>query len=177
MHIKVPSRTAFIKGARISALAALAFAMAVPLPAQTILLAVRETVRGVPLPTPFAAWESLEAALFDHGFIVFDIRVSTPSPSRGELARVAREAGAGLALELRVTYVDTPISTHLVQIEGTADFALIDAVTGEVTVQGGEKATNRDRERDVDRPALGREIGTLVAAAVAKALRRAPAGP
>ena len=177
MNIKVPSHAAFIKRARIPALAALAFVMAAPLPAQTILLAVRETVSGVPLPTPLPARESLEGGLFDQGFIVFDIRVSTPSPSRGELARIARTAGAGLVLEVLVTYVDTPISTHLVQTAGTADFALIDADTGEVTAQGGEKATNRDRERDVDRPALGREIGTLIAARIAKALHKAPAAP
>jgi hypothetical protein len=177
MHIKLPSHAAFIKRARIPALAALACIMAAPLPAQTILLAVLESVGGVSLTRPLPAQESLEGGLFDQGFIVFDIRVSTPSPSRGELARIARAAGAGLVLEVLVNYVDTPISTHRVQIAGTADFTLIDVVTGRVTAQGGEKVTNRERESDVDRPALGREIGTLVAARIAKALRRAPPAP
>ena len=175
MHIKVSSHAAFIKRARIPALAVLAFIMAAPLPAQAILLAAREAVGGVPLPTPFAVREILEETLFDQGFIVFDIALSNPPQSRGELARIARTAGADLVLEVLVTYVDTPISTHLVQIAGTADFALIDAVTGEVTTQGREKAANRDRERDVDRPALGREIGTLVAAHIVQALHKAAA--
>ena len=177
MNITVPFHAACIKRARIPALAALALIMAPPLAAQTILLAVRETVGGVSLSAALTAQDSLEGGLFDQGFIVFDIRVSTPSPSREELARIARAAGAGLVLEVLVMYVKTPISAHLIQIAGTADFALLDAVTGEVTAQGQEQATNRDRERDVDRPALGREIGTLIAARIAKALRKAPAAP
>jgi hypothetical protein len=177
MYITVSSHAAVIKRVRIPALVALALILAAPLPAQTILLAVREMAGGVPLPTPLPVRESLEGSLFDQGFIVFDFRVPSPSPSREELARIGRSAGAGCVLEVLVTYVDTAISTHLVRIVGTADFALIDVDTGEVTAQGGEKATNRDREREVDRPALGREIGTLVSARVAKALRNAPAAP
>ena len=175
MHIKVSSHAAFIKRARIPALAVLAFIMAAPLPAQAILLAAREAVGGVPLPPPSPAREILEETLFDRGFIVFDIAPSNPPQSRGELARIARTAGAALVLEVLLSYVDTPISTHLVRIAGTADFALIDALTGEVTAQGKETAANQDRERDVDRPALSREIGMLVATRIVQTLRTAAA--
>jgi hypothetical protein len=174
---RIPSHAPCIKRARIPALAALSLVLAAPLPAQSILLAVRETVGGVPLSTRLPAGESLEGALFNQGCIVFDIRASVPPQARDELARIARTGGAELVLEVNVSYVDTPISTHLVRISGTGDFALINAETGDVTARGEEQATNRDREREVDRPALGQEIGARIAARVVKTLRSEPSAP
>jgi hypothetical protein len=143
---------------------------AVPLPAQTLLLDVRESVNGAPLPPPLPSWDGLESRLFDEGFIVFDVASSPAAPDQGELTRLARTAGADLILVVTVEYAETAIGIELVRSTGRATYVLTDAGTGTVRASGKEQASNRDRERDVDRQALGREIGKLVGGRVATAL-------
>ena len=58
----------------------------------------------------------------------------------------------------------------MLRISARTSFALIDSSTGGIVVQGTRDATNKDRERDVGRTALGAEIGRDIAGQVRKAI-------
>jgi hypothetical protein len=147
-----------------------ALAAAIPVTAQTILLAVGETANGTPLAPPLPTGEGVAGSLFDIGFIVFDLPGDGPSRGLSELIGVARSAGADLVLDVRVQYSDRPIDAGATRISGTAVFTLADAASGVVKAKGEEAATNANREKDVDRAALGQEIGRMLAARIRDAL-------
>jgi len=160
---------------RIHARAGLALAClfaALPVTAQTVLLVVREKVDARPLPPPLAVREGISGSLFDAGFVVLDAPGSAPVPGPAELARLARSAGADVVLEVATEYADTALGTDLVRISARTSYALIDSSTSGIVAHGTQEATNKDRERDVDRAALGSEIGRNVAIEVKKVMDR-----
>jgi hypothetical protein len=149
----------------------------VPAAAQTVLLVVHEKLDTRPLPPPFAVREGLSGSLFDAGFIVLDAPGTGPVPGPVELARLARSAGAEVVLQCSTEYANTSLGADLVRISARTSFALIDSSTGGFLIQGTREATNKDREREVGRTALGGEIGRDLAALVRKtlAVRAGPA--
>jgi hypothetical protein len=86
------------------------------------------------------------------------------------VTHTARSAGADLILRVSVAYRETSISARLVQRSGRATYTLTDAATGAVRTKGMQDASNRDREAEVDRHALGEELGALVAKKITEAL-------
>jgi hypothetical protein len=74
-----------------------------------------------------------------------------------------------------VEYIETAISASLVRRSGRATYALTNAANGTVRTKGTQDASNKDREADVDRRALGEELGALIAKKIAEAL--AASGP
>jgi hypothetical protein len=150
---------------RILPFLALALLAAAPVSAQTLLLSVRETSSGTEISGPRSASEGLESALFDKGFIVFDLPAASPLPTLADLAASAQAAGAEAALLVQVDYRDAPRGGDLSQVYGRASFTLVDAA-GTLRVKGVEEANNREREKPLTRLELGREVGARVAARV-----------
>jgi hypothetical protein len=153
--------------------ATIAFAcLFVTLPAagQAVLLVVREKADGKPLPPPFAVREGLSGSLFDAGFIVIDAPGTAAIPGPGELARLARSAGAEIVLQCSTEYADTKIGADLLRIAARTSYSVIDSSTGEILAHGTRESTNRGREQEVGRTALGGEIGRDVAVQVRKSL-------
>jgi hypothetical protein len=149
-------------------LAALA---AAPVTAQTILLAVRDSVNGAPLAPPLPTREGVAGSLFDTGFIVFDAP-GEAERSAAELAGLARTAGADLVLDVRGQYTDRALGAGgLRRVALTVTFTLTDAASGVVRAKGEETADNANREKDVDRVVLGQEIGRAVSARISAALK------
>ena len=147
-----------------------------PATAQTVLLVVREKKDAQPLPPPLAVREGVSGSLFDAGFIVIDAPGTAPVPGPAELARLARSAGAELVLQCSTDYSDSRLGADLLRISARTSFALIDSSTGGIIAQGTRDATNRDRELEVGRLALGAEIGKDIAGQVMKAVA-SRAGP
>jgi hypothetical protein len=148
-----------------------------PLAAQTILLVVQESLAGTPLPSPLAAKEGLGSGLFDAGYIVFEYPDSDKAPDQAVVMQTARSTGADLVLNVSIAYTETSISTRLVRCAGRATYALIGAANGEVRLKGLQDASNKDREGEIDRRALGKELGTFLARKVAQAIIAAARTP
>ncbi|MGA2480012.1 MAG: hypothetical protein ABSG63_14770 [Spirochaetia bacterium] len=161
----------------IPALLLLALFAAASLPAQTLLLSVRETSGGTDLPAPLPASDGLQSSLFDRGFIVFDMTAGSPRPSTKELAAAARSSGAQAALMVKVEYTEPPRGASLSQLSATASFSLIDPDTGDQKIKGREEASNRRREKPLTLAELGREIGGRVAARVIAAFTDGKSSP
>jgi hypothetical protein len=130
--------------------------------AQTVLLVVVEQANSRPLAPPLAVREGVSAGLFDAGCIVLDAPGSTALPAAGDAARLARSAGAEVALEIVTDYADTSLGRDLLRISARTTYTLIDT------------ATSRDREKDVNRAALGAEIGRDIVREVKDVLDRRP---
>lgn len=158
---------------RLLPLLGIALISAAPLAAQTILLVVQESIDGKPLPPPLAAKEGAGSGLFDAGYIVFEFPDSDKAPDKAVVIHTARSTGADLILSVSVEYTETPISTSLIRRSGRAAYALTNAANGAVRTKGMLDASNKDREGDVDRRALGEELGTLIAKKVNEALMAA----
>ena len=159
-------------------LAALAVAAAL-LPAasargQSVLLVVVEAANSRPLPPPLPVREGLSATLFDAGCIVLDAPGASALPAPAEAARMARSAGADVALEVSTEYSDTHLGTDRLRISARTTYALIDMSTSGVLLRGTRTASNQDREKDVSRAVLGAEIGRDVAQAIRDYLDRHP---
>jgi hypothetical protein len=151
----------------------LAYVLAsLPVSAQTVLLVVRENANSRPLPPPLAVREGVSGSLFDAGIIVLDAPGAAPLPGTPELARLARAAGAQVVLQCSTEYADTTLGADLVRISARTTYALIDSSNGAVIAEGTQEATNKDREHDVGRAALGGEIGKAVVLQVRKVLDR-----
>jgi hypothetical protein len=146
---------------------------AAPLAAETILLVVQERIDGKPLPPPLAAKEGLGSGLFDAGCIVLEFPDSDRAPDQAAVTHTARSAGADLILTVSVEYTETAISANLVGRSARAVYALTNAANGVLRMKGTQDASNKDREADVDRRALGEELGALIAKKVAEALSAA----
>ena len=136
---------------------------ALPAVSQTVLLVVREKVDSTALPPPLPVREGISDSLFNAGVIVLDAPGSAPVPAAPQLAKMARAAGADAVLEVATEYADTLLGTDLLRISARTRYSLIDSSTSGVIGTGTEEATNRDREREVGRAALGGEIGRKVA--------------
>jgi hypothetical protein len=163
--MKAPSRILFR-----ALLAGACLLAALPASAQTVLLIVREKKDAQPLPPPLAVREGVSGSLFDAGFIVIDAPGTAAVPGPTELAKLARSAGAELVLQCSTEYADTSLGADMVRISARTSFALIDSSNGGILFQGTGDATNKDRERDVGRTALGAEIGKDIAGQVKKAI-------
>ena len=147
---------------------------ALPATAQTILLAVGESANGAPVAPPLPAREGVAGSLFDSGFVVFDLPGGGVPRAPAEMIGVARAAGADFVLVVRVQYADSSLGAGALLISAGATFTLTDAASGVVTAKGEASASNEKREKNVDREALGREIGAAVAARVRDALAPGP---
>jgi len=112
--------------------------------------------------------------LFDAGCIVLEAPGISALPTPPEAAGMARSAGAEVALEVSTEYADTSLGTDLVQISARATYALIDTSTSVVLTLGTRTATNRNREKDVTRAALGAEIGQGIGQVIRDYLDRHP---
>ena len=143
---------------------------ALPATSQTVLLVVREKVDSAALPPPLPVREGISDSLFNAGVIVLDAPGSAPVPAAAQLARMAQAAGADAVLEVATEYADTRLGADLLRISARTTYSLIDSATSGVIGTGTEEATNRDREGDVDRAALGSEIGRKVAEQVKRLL-------
>ncbi len=135
-------------------------AAAPPVTAQSLLLSVRETLNGSPQANPLSSREGLAAALFDDGFIVFDLPGGAP-PEPDGILKIAVAAGADYVLELIVDFSGSGAGAP--RVTAHAEYALRKAAGGLVVLRGTLDGTNRDRESTVDWPALGREMGGVVA--------------
>jgi hypothetical protein len=142
---------------------ALVFNVAGTARAETILLAATETADGRQLLPPLPVREALAASLFESGVIVFDIPESTPALGPEELLRAAKAGGAGLLLVLGAGYRETKLSSGLVRIAVAGSFALTDVDTGALISRGEADLDNRDNERDMNRGAMGEQMGRLLA--------------
>ena len=146
------------------------FLAGLPAAAQTLLLVVQENANAMPLSPPFAVREGISGDLFDAGYIVLDAPGASPFPAAADIARVARSAGADMVLEVATDYTDTVIGTDILRISARTAYALIDSTTNATIAQGTREATNKDRERDTSRSALGTEIGRAIAVEVGIAI-------
>jgi hypothetical protein len=140
------------------------------LSAETVLVAVRETVDGTPGAPPLATVDGVSSALFAAGHIVFDAG-SLGASATGELVRAAREGGAGWLLQITVAYTQTKLDRGAVRVAGSASFSLVNAQTGTTSLSDRLAASNAGREKSVDRAALGIELGRLISQRVTRVLR------
>jgi hypothetical protein len=141
----------------------------VPVAAQTVLLVIQESAAGRPLAAPLPLREGLAASLFDSGIIVFDLPGVTPASGADEISRLAQRAGADFILKVQADYADTQSSGN-VSISAHVTWSLLVSATGKAVAAGSRDASNRGREHDVDRAALGAEIAVPVVEEVRKAL-------
>jgi hypothetical protein len=134
---------------------------------QSILLVDRESMNGQAMVEPLPVREGVDASLFESGLIVFD--VPGDPPGREELLRIARSAGADVVLTISATW-EVAAAAIPARMTGTASFSTFNAVTGAAGPGGSVTATNKDREKDVDRAGLGAEIGAEIARRIRQAL-------
>jgi len=162
-----PHRRCFVLLALLGGLLA-----ALPAASQTVLLVVRENVDSTALTPPFPVREGLSDGLFDAGVVVLDAPGSDRMPAAAEAARLAAAAGAEAVVEVATVYADTKLDKDRLRISARTTWTLLDASTSRAIGSGTEEATNRDREKEVDRLALGGEIGRKVAEQVRRLLDR-----
>ena len=74
------------------------------LPAQSLLMVVRETLNGTPLAAPYSSRERLASSFYDAGLIIFDLPGSAPAAGllAGHAAYTLRSVPGG-AVVLRGT--------------------------------------------------------------------------
>ena len=160
-HLSLPHRV--LPLALCGAVTAGLLVSASPAPAQSVLLLVVEAANAQPLDPPLPVREGLSATLFDAGCIVLDSPGAAALPAPADAAKMARSAGAEVALEVATDYADVGIAKDLLRISARTTYTLIDPSTSGVLARGTRTATNRDREKDVTRTVLGAEIGKDVA--------------
>jgi hypothetical protein len=141
----------------------LALYAAPPLFGETILIAVQESLNGGSVPSPSPAKEGILAGIFDRGHIIFDLPESVPLPPLEELVRMAREGGAALVLDVVVEFRESRLSDGQLRIDASGRYSVIDVSAGTMRKEGDIAGTNQGRERNVDRNALGMELGDQVA--------------
>jgi len=144
------------------------------LSAQTLLLMVEESSRSGPLDPPLAVREGVAQNLFAAGVIVVEVPPTYVRPP--VLPAFARAAGADIILDVTASYTETPGAANRPDISVATTFSLIDAETGNTLAKASDDATNKDREAQVDRTALGEEIGVRIVAAAEKVLSAWSAG-
>jgi hypothetical protein len=138
--------------------------------AETVMIAARETIDGSPSQPPLPAVEGVSSGLFEAGHVVFDADQVGASAKAAELAQVARDGRAGWLLQITVAYTQTRLDQEAVRVACSATFSLVNASTGATSLSDKVSATNEGREKQVDRAALGVELGKLISQRVVKAL-------
>jgi len=137
--------------------------------AETVLVAVRETVDGTPSDPPLPAVDGVSSGLFAAGHVVFDAG-SRGSSEIGDLVEVAREGGAAWLLRITVAYTQTKLSQGATRVAGSASFSLVNAQTGVTSLSDRVAGSNAGREKNINLAALGVELGRLISQRVTKAL-------
>ncbi len=138
--------------------------------AETLLIAVRETVDGRASQPPLPADEGVSTSLFEKGHIVFDTGNTDAQKNTTDLTEDARTGGAAWLLRVEVTYTQKQLDQGAMRVDGQATFTLIDSATGATSLAGTVTASNKGREKNIDRQALGMELGRLVTDRVTKAI-------
>jgi len=136
---------------------------------QSVLVIDKERDEEVTLAPPLAVRDGLSEALFSGGLIVFDLPVDAVPATAAEVLRLARSAGADVVVQIDASYTGAPGTTPR-RIAARGAWTVTSVGTGAALASGSIDATNADREKDVDRDRLGRELGGLIAAKVAAAL-------
>lgn len=144
--------------------------------AETLLVAVDERLDGEAASLPRPITEGLLEALFEADQIAFDLPPG-PIPESTELRRVARETGASLILLLSADCRTLGAVENVSRLGVAVKLTLLDAASGAELARGDLSADNTGRERDVDLPALGREVGLQAVAALAAALEPTARAP
>jgi hypothetical protein len=159
-HADIPSMRTFSRVLCIALIGA-----ASRLSAETLLLAVSETIDGVPAPKSPPAIEGIFDGLFEAGHIVFDLGSGKAIPPMADLADIAVSGGAEYVLQAAVAFTIFPREGGN-EVSATAQFSVIRA--GSVTRVGAWTVsdTNKGREKDVDLSKLGFELGAMIAAKV-----------
>ena len=129
------------------------------------MIAVSETVDGVPNPKYPPAIEGIFEGLFEAGHIVFDLGKGKAVPPIDELADMARSGGAEYVLQAAIAFMIQPKAEGN-EIEAVAEFSVIRAGNAKRLGDWTVTDTNKGREKDMDLLKLGFELGTLVAAKV-----------
>ena len=130
---------------------------ALPVSAETILIALLETVDGSPSVPPLPARDGILQVFFDRGDIVFDVPDSAPIPSPEELLKLARAGGAAYALQIEVAFKQESIAQGGIRYIADAAYILTSVESG---IRLGE---GRIRESGPQRKSLGLAIGRLIA--------------
>lgn len=138
--------------------------------AETVMIAVRETVDGTPSEPPLPSVEGVSTGLFEAGHIVFDAGKAGDTARAVDLAEIAREGKAGWLLRITVAYTQTKVENDQVRVACSATFSLVNTESGSTSLSDKVSATNAGREKSTDRAALGVELGKLISQKVAKAL-------
>jgi hypothetical protein len=136
-----------------------------PLAAATFLLLVTETQDGVRASPPLTAREGILAALFEDGQIAFDLPADGVTPEFDDLTRLAVQAGADTIAVIVVDWHEEHLYGGATRVSCRGSIVLIDPATGERSEPIPFALDNKDRERSVDRPRLGVEIGLFLARA------------
>jgi hypothetical protein len=163
------SRTARIALVGLLSVILSAFAAGV-LRAETVMIAVRETVDGTPSEPPLPTLEGVSSGLFEAGHIVFDAGKVDLAARTADLAEVAREGKAGWLLQITVTYTQTKLEKEATRVACSATFSLVNTENGSTSLSDEVSTTNAGREKSIDRAALGVELGKLISQKIAKAL-------
>jgi hypothetical protein len=163
------SRTARIALVGLLSVILSAFAVAV-LRAETVMIAVGETVDGTPSEPPLPTVEGVSSGLFEAGHIVFDAGKVDLAARTADLAEVAREGKAGWLLRIMVAYTQTKLEKEAIRVVCSATFSLVNTENGSTSLSDTVSATNAGREKNTDRAALGVELGKLISQKIAKAL-------
>ena len=146
-----------------SALAlALLLLPSLPLAAETFLLLVMETQDGGRARPPFTAREGILAALFEDGQIAFDLPADGASPDIDDLPLLGVQAGAGAIAVIVVDWHEERLDGGATRVSCRGSIVLIDPATGARSEPIPVALDNKDRERSVDRPGLGVEIGRFL---------------
>jgi hypothetical protein len=133
-----------------------------PLAAETFLLLVTETQDGGRARPPFTAREGVLAALFEDGQIAFEVPADQAQPGMDDLPRIGAEAGAGAIAVIVVDWHEERLDGGATRVSCRGSIVLIDPATGARSEPITLALDNQDRERTVDRPRLGVEIGLFL---------------
>ena len=126
--------------------------------------------------------QGVYAAFFEAGYIFFDpgaLRIDDVDWSTGvspQLERAAIDGGADYLVLARASTVVTRREGERARVDMSMDLHVLGLarLSTRSLARDTIRTTNQGREDTVDRTVLGREVGTLAAAAVASALSRAP---
>jgi hypothetical protein len=133
-----------------------------PLAAETFLLLVTETQDGGRARPPFVAREGILSALFEDGQIAFDLPADWAPPEIDDLPRIGAEAGAGAIAVIVVDWHEERLDGGATRVSCRGSIVLIDPTTGVRSEPITLVLDNQGRERTVDRPRLGVEIGLFL---------------
>ena len=140
------------------------------LSAETIMIAVQETVDGTAGEPPLPTVEGVSKALYEVGHIVFDAGSVAWTARADELAKIARDGQAEWLLRITVSYIQTKLDQKVARVTCSATYSLISLETGGSVLTDRLTISNTGREKTTDRMALGVELGELISKKVVERL-------